>query len=66
VSGKIQPIRPGEILYEEFMKQRTTRIRSVYEDIGHPDAEAMAVKARRDRGFDQTAWPDSNRSGRAS
>jgi predicted XRE-type DNA-binding protein len=46
VSGKIQPIRPHEILYEELMKQRTTRIRSVYEDLGHPDAEAMAVKAR--------------------
>lgn len=28
------------------MKQRTTKIRSVYEELGYPDAEAMAVKAR--------------------
>ncbi|HYA20134.1 MAG TPA: helix-turn-helix transcriptional regulator [Burkholderiales bacterium] len=28
------------------MKQRTTKIRSVYQELGYPDAEAMAVKAR--------------------
>ncbi|MGH8753080.1 MAG: helix-turn-helix domain-containing protein [Burkholderiales bacterium] len=28
------------------MKQRTTKIRCVYEELGYPDAEAMAVKAR--------------------
>ena len=28
------------------MKQRTTKIRSVYEELGYPDAEAKAVKAR--------------------